>query len=58
MTKAERVELLEEARECINEAIDKIQEAMKRTVKAEKVKGYVIPSLKMCVSKDYGYLSR
>ena len=58
MRKTERVELLEEARECINEAIDKIQAAMKGTGEVERVSGYVIPSLKMCASENHGYFSK
>lgn len=57
MTNGERIKLLEEARECINTAIDKIQEALKGTGEVERAKGYVIPSLKICASEDHGYLS-
>ena len=38
MTNGERIKLLEEARECINTAIDKIQEAMKGTGEVDRVR--------------------
>jgi hypothetical protein len=52
-----RVCLLEEAQESLNEAIDKIEEAVKGTNCENGVDAYVIPSIKMCINKQHGYLA-
>jgi len=56
LTSEERIELLEEAREQLQEAIDKIEEAVYETRLEDRAEAYILPSLKMCLGNDHGYL--
>jgi hypothetical protein len=53
----EKIELLEEAQEKINEAVDLIREAVEDTDCESGAVAYVIPSLIMCATKEHGYLA-
>lgn len=52
----ERIVLLEEARECLNEAIDLIKQAVQGTSLEDRAESYVLPSLTMCASDEHDYL--
>lgn len=54
----ERVDLLVEARELIEEAVSKIQEAVADTPEESRADAYIIPSLEMCCYEKTGWLGK
>lgn len=52
MTKQERTDLLEEAQMDINNAIEKIRQAMEGTSSWNRVKSYLVSQLEMAVSGE------
>jgi hypothetical protein len=55
LTKRERIDLVEEARECLERAIECVQEAFPND---EYVKAYMVDHLRICANRDHGFLSR
>lgn len=55
LTKRERTELVEEARECLERAIECVAKAFPGD---EYVKAYMLDHLRICASRDHGFLSR
>lgn len=54
--RGERLDKLDEARECIEEAVRLIREATRGTDEERRANAYVIPTLKMCAGNDHEYL--
>ncbi len=54
--RGERLDRLDEARECIEQAVRLIREATRGTDEERRADAYVIPTLKMCAGNDHEYL--
>jgi len=52
-----RVEMIQSAQDKIDEAIELIEDAVKKTDIENAVHSYVIPSLMMCAHKEHSYLA-
>jgi hypothetical protein len=52
MNKSERIELLEEAQMDINNAVEKIRQAMGDTPSWRRIESYLISTLEQCVSEE------
>ncbi|HML22106.1 MAG TPA: hypothetical protein PKD09_10670 [Aggregatilinea sp.] len=53
----ERLDMLDEARGYIDEAVRLIREATRGTTEEAGARAYVIPTLKMCAGNDHEYLA-
>ncbi len=56
MGRGERLDRLDEARECIDQAVRLIREATRGTDEERRTDAYIIPTLKMCAGNDHEYL--
>jgi predicted deacetylase len=56
MENHERIEMLEEAREHLEYAIELLEKAIRRTPIENRAHAYVVPALKMSASASHEYL--
>ncbi|WP_119069238.1 hypothetical protein [Aggregatilinea lenta] len=54
--RGERLDMLEEAREYLEQAIHLIRDATRNTGEEDRAEVYIIPTLAMCVGNDHEYL--
>ncbi len=58
MDTQERIELLEDARESIDQAVGLIRQAIEGTKLEDYVEAYVIPALVLCARRESEYLGQ
>jgi len=56
MTNDERIEMLQDAQQLIDEAIEAIRGAIRGTEVEPGAEAYVLPTLQMCASAEHEYL--
>lgn len=56
MENTERIDILMDAQEKINEAVELIRDAVRGSGEANRVDAYLIPALEMAASSQHGWL--